>query len=88
LLYAFERIEGPIGAKRDDYNAALIALNAVAPHVEKGTELTLDQFLIKYGEQPDEERADGELGEPEVWFDPSFFGNFSPDQIHSSSELG
>jgi hypothetical protein len=88
LLYAFERVEGPIGAKRDDYNAALIALNAVAPHVEKGTELTLDQFLIKYGEQSDEDRAEGELGEPEVWLDQSFFGNFSGDQVPTSSELG
>jgi len=88
LLYAFERIEGPIGAKRDDYNSALIALNAVAPHVEKGTDLKLDQFLIKYGEQPDEELVEGEIGEAEVWLDQSFFSNFSPDQIHSSSELG
>lgn len=65
-------------------------MNSVAPHVEKGTNLKLDQFLIKYGELPSEaEEFEGqEIGESEVWFDQSFFDNFPAGQIPMSSELG
>ena len=62
-------------------------MNSIAPHVKEGTKLTLDQFLVKYGEQPDEELELGELGEPEVWFDQSIF-QYSPEQMPITQGLG
>jgi len=66
----------------------MVAMNSLAPHVEKGTKLTLDQFLIQYGEQPEpDELIEGEIGESAVWFDSSVF-QYSPEQIPINSELG
>lgn len=65
----------------------MVAMNSIAPHVEKGTKLTLDQFLIKYGEAPEEDRDDMELGEPEVWFDQSLL-HYSQEQMPITNGLG
>jgi hypothetical protein len=65
----------------------MVAMNSIAPHVKEGTQLSLDQFLIKYGEQPEEELVEGEIGESEVWFDSSVF-QYSPDQVSMSERLG
>jgi hypothetical protein len=61
----------------------MVAMNTLSPHVKEGTNLTLDQFLIKYGGQSEEEPQDGEFGEPEVWFDQSFL-QYSPDQMSTT----
>ncbi len=48
---------------------------AIAPHVEKGREPTLDKVKIKYDQlDEDEDERYGEIGAPEVsTFDQSWF---------------
>jgi hypothetical protein len=50
-------------------------MNTLAPHVKEGTELSLDKFLIRYGEQPDEDRENVPMEPGEYWIDESFFGS-------------
>ncbi len=60
---AFEQIDGPIGDLRADYRAALGAWAAVSPHVKEGQEISIDDYMLNFGEQEEEE---GQLPEDEM----------------------
>lgn len=58
---AFERIEGPIGDRRGDLQAAAVAYWSLIPHLgEKYRDVSLNDLLLQYGEG-----SERDLGTPE-----------------------
>ena len=53
---AFERVEGPIGGRRDDVLAALTAYYTVLPHLKEGADITPDDFLAQFDPEAKSER--------------------------------